>query len=227
MNILVYENEEVINYINKITNINDNIYLLYNQIENMINNSKDIKFIKNQLKIILIVLNDIINKVNKYNEQIKLIKNIINGFETNKNKTRNEINKIMDINSSNINTSENIKKINDSNIYESPKHTFFQRTSSYSINNIYENKNNKINKYNGNNGFILYFIYEDKEGYLEVERDQLFYEIIIEIKNKYQFIPPDANNFYLMKINNLFLLDPYKGIKENGRENGDKICVIK
>ena len=50
---------------------------------------------------------------------------------------------------------------------------------------------------------------------------------MIEIKNKYQFIPQEANNFYLMKNNNMENIDPYKTIKENGLENGDKICIIK
>ena len=50
---------------------------------------------------------------------------------------------------------------------------------------------------------------------------------MIEIKNKYQFIPQEENDFYLMKNNNMLNIDPYKGIKENGLENGDKIWIIK
>ena len=94
------------------------------------------------------------------------------------------------------------------------------------VNNQYDEKKNNVNCV-GDNKFVLYFTCEGKEGYLELEGNELFYEIMIEIKNKYQFIPQDANNFYLMKNNNMENIDPYKTIKENGLENGDKICIIK
>ena len=94
------------------------------------------------------------------------------------------------------------------------------------VNNQYDEKKNNIN-YVDNNKFVLYFTYEGKEGYLELEGDKLFYDIMNEIKNKYQSIPQEANNFYLMKNNNMENIDPYKTIKENGLENGDKICIIK
>ena len=94
------------------------------------------------------------------------------------------------------------------------------------VDDQYGEKKNNIN-YVDNNKIVLYFTYEGKGGYLELEGDKYFYEIMIEIKNKYQFIPQEANNFYLMKNNNMENIDPFKTIKENGLENEDKICIIK
>jgi hypothetical protein len=74
----------------------------------------------------------------------------------------------------------------------------------------------------------LYFLYEGKEAYIDlnIEENKSFYDIINEIKKRFDFIPNDANNFYLMKKDNMINIDIYKGVKENNLKNGDKICII-
>ena len=47
-----------------------------------------------------------------------------------------------------------------------------------------------------------------------------------EAKNKFQFIPQETNNFYIMRENAMDNIDFMKTLKENGLHDGDKICVI-
>ena len=77
-----------------------------------------------------------------------------------------------------------------------------------------------------NHKIKLLFTYEGREGTLEIEGDKTFLEIMIEAKNKFQFIPQHTNDFYLMRENAMDNIDFMKTIKENGIHDGDKICVI-
>ena len=91
-----------------------------------------------------------------------------------------------------------------------------------------QNKNNinyQDNIYD-NHKMKLIFTYEGQEGTLEIEGDKMFLDIMYEAKNKFQFIPQNTNNFYLMRENAMDNIDFMKTIKENGIHDGDKICVI-
>ena len=86
--------------------------------------------------------------------------------------------------------------------------------------------NNHKNTIN-NNQLVLIFTYEGKEINVNVniEENQLLLQIIYDLKNKNE-IPQEANNFFLMKDNDMPRIDTMKGVKENGLKNGDKICVV-
>ena len=88
---------------------------------------------------------------------------------------------------------------------------------------IGNNHKNTIN----NNQLVLIFIFEGKEINVNVniEENQLLLQIIYDLKNKNE-IPQEANNFFLMKDNDMPRIDIMKGVKENGLKNGDKICVV-
>ncbi len=86
--------------------------------------------------------------------------------------------------------------------------------------------NTKNNNKNIKNEFVLYFKYGEKEGYIELTGTEIFYDIANKIKEKNELIPKGANNFYLMKDNNMLTIDIYKGLQENGIKNGDKIWII-
>ena len=47
-----------------------------------------------------------------------------------------------------------------------------------------------------------------------------------EVRKRHKFIPPEANNCYLMRENAMDNIEQFKTIKENGLHDGDKICVI-
>ena len=75
---------------------------------------------------------------------------------------------------------------------------------------------------------VLYFIkYEGKWGYIDlnIEENKFLYEIYNEAKNKYDFLPKEENNFYIMRNHNLILIDPSKGVKDIGLKNNDKIYL--
>ena len=81
---------------------------------------------------------------------------------------------------------------------------------------------------NDKNIFVLYFKCDEKVGYIELtgnELNELFYEIANKIKKKYSYLPQEAN-FYLMKNNNMIIIDMYKGLNENNIKNGDKIWIV-
>ena len=87
----------------------------------------------------------------------------------------------------------------------------------------------KIN-YNSNNNFekpkCIYFTYEGKEGYFEYTDDyKMLSEAYNEFCNKYEWAPR-GQRLMLMKNDTMIDLEDYKGLAENGINDGDKICVI-
>ena len=102
---------------------------------------------------------------------------------------------------------------------------FYQKIHNLNINE--EKKKIIPDNYNKKKD-TLYFLYEGKEAYIDlnIEENKSFYDIINEIKKRFDFIPNDANNFYLMKKDNMINIDIYKGVKENKLKSGDKICII-
>ena len=84
-----------------------------------------------------------------------------------------------------------------------------------------------MNNLQKNNLDILIFTYEGQEKIIKVkiEENQLFLYIIYDLKNQ-NFIPQKANNFFLMKDNEMINIDPMKGLKDNGLKDVDTICVV-
>ena len=74
--------------------------------------------------------------------------------------------------------------------------------------------------------FILYFGYNEKEVYLEINENNLFKNILIQLFNKYSWIPKEGVGFYTFKNNNYQELDIEKTVSENGLKNGDKISIF-
>ena len=74
---------------------------------------------------------------------------------------------------------------------------------------------------------VLDFNYKGKEGFtdLNIEDNKLLYEIYYEVANKFDFLPKEANYFYIKRNNNKIPIDPYKGVKDNGLKNNDKIFI--
>lgn len=128
------------------------------------------------------------------------------------------------------------KQINSNGI---PYVLYYQRAKDIKINeeskaesvssDIVQNLNNvnfQDNNNYDNHKIKLIFTYEGKEATLEIEGDKYFYEIIDEVRNRHKLIPPEANNFYLMRKDAMDDINQFKTIKEIGLNDGDKICVI-
>ena len=80
--------------------------------------------------------------------------------------------------------------------------------------------------YNSNNiKFVLYFIYDDKGGYVELNEDDLFDNAINTIYSKYDFVPRTGVGFFLQRGNNMTEIEKYKTIRENGLKNMEKIII--
>ena len=75
-------------------------------------------------------------------------------------------------------------------------------------------KDNNIIK---NNKFVLYFTYDDKEGYIELNGvDIYFNDIINTIYSKYDWVPRIGAGFFLQKGENMTEIENNKTIRENG-----------
>ena len=60
---------------------------------------------------------------------------------------------------------------------------------------------------------------------VKIEENKLLLNIIYDLKNQ-NFIPQQANAFFLMKDTAMINIDPMKGLKDNGLKDGDTICVV-
>jgi len=104
---------------------------------------------------------------------------------------------------------------------------FYQRRKTQYIQNI---MNNNINiNMNNNDGKpkCIYFTYEGKEGFYEYTDDnKMLFDAYNEFCNKYEWAPK-GQRLMLMKNDNMIDLEDYKGLAENGINDGDKICIIK
>jgi uncharacterized UBP type Zn finger protein len=78
---------------------------------------------------------------------------------------------------------------------------------------------------NNRDGFILYFTYEGKEGYIELNEDDLFDNVINKIYIKYDWVPKTGVNFILQRGDNMTEIEKYKTIRENGLKYGEKIII--
>ena len=79
---------------------------------------------------------------------------------------------------------------------------------------------------NDENVFVLYFIYEGREVYLDLKKDKILYEVKNQLCQKYSWIPSNTINYYIMKEKKMNIIDMNKTIEQNGIKNGDKICII-
>ena len=82
-----------------------------------------------------------------------------------------------------------------------------------------------INTNTNNNQFVLYFTYDDKEGYIELNEDDYFDNAINKIYAKYDWVPRTGVGFMLQRGDNMTEIEKYKTIRENGLKYGEKIII--
>ena len=82
-----------------------------------------------------------------------------------------------------------------------------------------------INTNTNNDQFVLYFTYDDKEGYIELNEDDLFDNAINTILKKYDWVPRTGVGFMLQRGDNMTEIEKYKTIRENGLKYGEKIII--
>ena len=75
------------------------------------------------------------------------------------------------------------------------------------------------------NIICLYFNYNEKEGYLEIDKNASFKDFAKELKENYAWLPIENVVFYKNEDGNKIKLDINKGILENGIKNGEKIIL--
>ena len=84
----------------------------------------------------------------------------------------------------------------------------------------------KDNTNNKNSQSVLYFIYNEKEGYIELNEDDLFDNVINRINIKYNWVPKTGVGFYIQRGDeNMIEIEQYKTIRENGLKYGEKIII--
>jgi len=71
----------------------------------------------------------------------------------------------------------------------------------------------------------LYFNYNEKEGYLEINKNASFKDFIKILKEKYTLIPIERVEYYKNQDGNKIKLDINKGLLENGIKNSEKIMI--
>jgi len=76
-----------------------------------------------------------------------------------------------------------------------------------------------------NTGFVLYFTYEGKEGYIELNGDDLFQNVINKIYTKYEWVPRTGVEFLLQRNNDMAKIERYQTISQNGLKYGEKIII--
>ena len=75
------------------------------------------------------------------------------------------------------------------------------------------------------NSICLYFNYNEKEGYLEIDKNASFKDFAKELKEKYTWLRIENIEFYKNEDGNKIKLDINKGLLENGIKNGEKIIL--
>ena len=116
------------------------------------------------------------------------------------------------------------KAVNEIDSFGIPYVLFYQKYNGSTANgNSKGNNNSNIN--NKKSNFVLLFSYNDKEGYLEIENNFYLSEVINQIYNKYPWVPKQGVGFYILKDNNMIILDLKKRLNENNLKSGDKIII--
>ena len=175
--------------------------------------------------------NDNINQLQFFRPKTDhVFKTVIN--TGNMNNINNEFNN-MNINppgmmNNNFNQSMNMNMMNINNSNGIPYVLFYQKPNVLNPLNKIEEVNTKVYNNRTNEKIItLYFRYNEKEVYLDITRDKLFFEVKNELCNKYKWIPKESENYYKMETENMVNIDFYKTISGNGIKNHDTICIIK
>ena len=97
---------------------------------------------------------------------------------------------------------------------------------------LFYQKSNYFNKINQNiininkNVFTLYFTYNDKEFFLDINENKTTNLVIQDLYNKYNNIPRQGVQFLIQKGDVMINLDMKKKILENGLKSGDKIIIV-
>ena len=128
-----------------------------------------------------------------------------------------------------FNDSQVTKCVNPENEINScgiPYVLFYQKVN-LSIPITYDKTPEDVVKDNTNNkkGFVLYFTYEGKEGYIELNGDDLFQNVINKIYTKYEWVPRTGVEFLLQRNNDMAKIERYQTISQNGLKYGEKIII--
>jgi len=76
------------------------------------------------------------------------------------------------------------------------------------------------------NTICIYFKYNEKEGYLEIDKNASFKYFIKRLKEEYPLIPIERVIFYKYQDGNKIKLDINIGLLENGIKNEEKIMIL-
>ena len=218
-----YKREKILNdkVIDNILSLNNNVSVslieLKIQVKNMMNNSsylKNINYIFSQLKKINVIINNMRGNIEKINNQINQIKSNTNiiidqNHKENKDKINNSKNGVI-----------NKSMTNDlsSNLFQKKYNT---------ISKIKKNQSNLEKNLVNSEAITLYFIYRDKEFYLDADVDKRIGELIGELNKKYNI--PINVSFYSEVDNNLIYLDYKKKINDYPKiinNSNSKIIII-
>jgi len=103
---------------------------------------------------------------------------------------------------------------------------FYQKVN-LSIPITYDKTPEDVVKDNTNNkkGFVLYFTYEGKEGYIELNGDDLFQNVINKIYMKYEWVPRTGVGFLLQRGDKMTEIESDKTISQNDLKYGEKIII--
>ena len=142
---------------------------------------------------------------------------------------RTDSNKINHVKSFNNNPSYNFQEKGNLRVNQSKNIYNKNGSINYANGNKkdYGYRNNWKKNFNNNSNMItLFFKYNEKEGYLDIDKNVAFYYIIKNLTKKYDFIPKDIILAY-EKGNNMITLETYKNPNYYNLKNNDKIIVIK
>ena len=96
-----------------------------------------------------------------------------------------------------------------------------RKKNSYKYNNI---ESSGINRINNNETITLYFSYNTKEFYLDVDKNEKISNLIKKLNKKYKI--PKNVTFYKLVGENLSEIKSHKTVKDNNLKNEDKILVL-
>ena len=161
---------------------------------------------------------EVIDPRTQNNEQIEGIPYVLYYQKYNSNKKIEE-------NDYNKNLSYNYQEKMYYNVKQS-KYSNEDKYKKYKNKNSHDGGNDWKNKYYNNDTQItLYFLYNDKEVYLDISKNEKFYYIIKKLTDKYKRIPKNIILCY-QEGENMTTLEETKTPNNYGLTNNDKIIVI-
>ena len=161
---------------------------------------------------------EVIDPRQQNNDQIEGIPYVLYYQRYNSNKTIKE-------NDYNKNLSNNYQEKMFYNVKQS-KYSNEDKYKKYKYKNNYDGGYDWKNKYyNNDNQITLYFIYNEKEVYLDIDKNEMFYYIIKKLTDKYEGIPKKIILCY-QEGENMTTLEATKTPSSYGLKSNDKIIVI-